>query len=150
VPDQFSLEAFQKLEHGKKDRDPIMAEIILASSHNPWSPIARMVDWNDLGDGSIFNKIKKEGTNPTEVWKSAKRVRTEYRKAIQYSLDSLTEWVQRYGDDNTVTLNAMKIQIKTISARSNHPLIAPPAATDASLKQDTHGAEHGAWPRRPR
>ncbi|WP_327692875.1 sulfatase [Streptomyces sp. NBC_00459] len=102
VPDQFSMEAFQKLEHGKKDRDPIMAEIILASSHNPWSPIAHMIDWNDLGDGSVFNKIKAEGTNPTEVWKSAKRVRTEYRKAIQYSLDSLVQWVQRYGDDNTV------------------------------------------------
>ncbi|WP_329281016.1 sulfatase [Streptomyces sp. NBC_01451] len=102
VPDQFSLEAFQKLEHGKKDRDPIMAEIILASSHNPWSPIAHMIDWDDLGDGSVFNKIKAEGTNPTEVWKSAKRVRTEYRKAIQYSLDSLVQWVQRYGDDNTV------------------------------------------------
>lgn len=43
-----------------------------------------------------------EGTNPTEVWKSSKRVRTEYRKAIQYSLDSLTQWVQRYGDDDTV------------------------------------------------
>ncbi|MGW7257653.1 sulfatase [Streptomyces sp. NPDC054834] len=102
VPDQFSLEAFQKLEHGKKNRDPIMAEIILASSHNPWSPVAHMIDWKDLGDGSVFYKIKKEGTNPTEVWKSAKRVRTEYRKAIQYSLDSLTQWVQRYGDDNTV------------------------------------------------
>ncbi|WP_405539899.1 sulfatase [Streptomyces sp. NBC_00075] len=102
VPDQFTLEAFQKLEHGKKDRDPIMAEIILASSHNPWSPIARTIDWNDLGDGTVFNKIKAEGTNPTEVWKSAKRVRTEYRKAIQYSLDSLTQWVQRCGDDNTV------------------------------------------------
>ncbi|MFF7972360.1 sulfatase [Streptomyces sp. NPDC007905] len=102
VPDQFSLEAFQKLEHGKKNRDPIMAEIILASSHNPWSPIARTIDWKDLGDGSVFYKIKKEGTNPTEVWKSAKRVRTEYRKAIQYSLDSLTQWVQRYGDKNTV------------------------------------------------
>ena len=102
VPDQFSLEAFQKLEHGKKNRDPIMAEIILASSHNPWSPIAHMIDWKDLGDGKIFYQIKKEGTNPTEVWKSAKRVRTEYRKAIQYSLDSLTEWMQRYGDDKTV------------------------------------------------
>ncbi|MEU9454078.1 sulfatase [Streptomyces sp. NPDC048277] len=102
VPDQFSLEAFQKLEHGKKNRDPIMAEIILASSHNPWSPIAHMIDWKDLGDGKIFYKIKKEGTNPTEVWKSAQRVRTEYRKAIQYSLDSLTQWMQRYGDDNTV------------------------------------------------
>ncbi|GAA3901397.1 hypothetical protein GCM10023084_62300 [Streptomyces lacrimifluminis] len=102
VPDQFTLEAFQKLEHGKKDRDPVMAEIILASSHNPWSPIAHMIDWDDLGDGSVFHKIKEEGTNPTEVWKSAERVRTEYRKAVQYSLDSLIQWVQRYGDDNTV------------------------------------------------
>lgn len=102
VPDQFSLEAFQKLEHGKKNRDPIMAEIILASSHNPWSPIAHTIDWNDLGDGTVFEQIKKEGTNPTEVWKSQERVRTEYRKAIQYSVDSLTQWMQRYGDKNTV------------------------------------------------
>jgi 2,3-bisphosphoglycerate-independent phosphoglycerate mutase len=29
-------------------------------------------------------------------------VRTEYRKAIQYSVDSLTQWMQRYGDENTV------------------------------------------------
>jgi len=102
VPDQFSLQSFERLEYGKKNRDPIMAEIILASSHNPWSPIAHTIAWNDLGDGSIFYKIKKEGTNPTEVWKSAKRVRTEYRKAIQYSVDSLTQWVQRYGNKNTV------------------------------------------------
>ncbi|MGW3288790.1 sulfatase [Streptomyces sp. NPDC001002] len=102
VPDQFSLESFQKLEYGKKNRDPIMAEIILASSHNPWSPIAHTIPWEDLGDGTIFNQIKKEGTNPTQVWKSAKRVRTEYRKAIQYSVDSLTQWMQRYGNKNTV------------------------------------------------
>jgi hypothetical protein len=102
VPDQFSLEAFQRLEHGKKDREPIMAEIILASSHNPWSPIARMVDWDDLGDGSVFHQIKKEGTDPKEVWKDPERVRTEYRRAIEYSLHSLTEWVERYGTDDTV------------------------------------------------
>lgn len=102
VPDQYSLESFERLEHGKENRDPIMAEIILASSHNPWSPIAHMIDWDQLGDGSVFEQIKKEGTDPKEVWKSAKRVRTEYRKAIEYSLQSLTEWVERYGDDNTV------------------------------------------------
>ncbi|MCD7444643.1 sulfatase [Streptomyces lincolnensis] len=102
VPDQFSMEAFQRLEHGKKDRDPIMAEIILASSHSPWSPVAHMIDWDDLGDGSVFHRIKKEGTNPTEVWKDPKRVRTEYRKAVEYSLHSVIEWLQRYGDDNTV------------------------------------------------
>ncbi|MFD5132480.1 alkaline phosphatase family protein [Streptomyces olindensis] len=102
VPDQFSMEAFQRLEHGKKDREPIMAEIILASSHNPWSPIARMIDWEDLGDGSVFHRIKKEGTNPTEVWKDPEKVRTEYRKAVEYSIRSLTEWVERYGDEDTV------------------------------------------------
>ncbi|WP_217208411.1 sulfatase [Streptomyces sp. AC550_RSS872] len=102
VPDQFSLEAFQRLEHGKKDREPIMAEIILASSHNPWSPIARMIDWDDLGDGSVFHQIKKEGTDPAEVWKDPERVRTEYRRAIEYSIHSLTQWVERYGTDDTV------------------------------------------------
>lgn len=102
VPDQFSLEAFERLEHGRKDRRPIMAEIILASSHNPWSPIARMIDWDDLGDGSVFHEIKKEGTDPKKVWKDPEKVRTEYRRAIEYSLRSLIEWVERYGDEDTV------------------------------------------------
>ncbi|MFH9011964.1 sulfatase [Streptomyces sp. NPDC017943] len=102
VPDQFSMEAFQRLEHGKKDREPIMAEIILASSHNPWSPVAHMIDWEDLGDGSVFHRIKKEGTDPKEVWKDPEKVRAEYRKAIAYSIRSLTEWMRRYGDEDTV------------------------------------------------
>ncbi|MFE0516478.1 sulfatase, partial [Streptomyces sp. NPDC058964] len=102
VPDQFSLEAFQRLEFGKKDRGPMMAEIILASSHNPWAPVAHMIDWNGLGDGSVFERIKEEGKDPKEVWKNAESVRTEYRNAIEYSLRSLTEFVERYGDENTV------------------------------------------------
>ncbi|MFE9835598.1 sulfatase [Streptomyces sp. NPDC005551] len=102
VPDQFTLEAFERLEHGRKDREPMMAEIILASSHNPWAPVARMVDWDDLGDGSLFEQIKMEGKDPKEVWKNPDDVRTEYRKAIEYSLHSLIEYVERYGDENTV------------------------------------------------
>ncbi|MFC1231597.1 MULTISPECIES: sulfatase [Streptomyces] len=102
VPDQFTMEAFERLEHGRKDRQPIMAEIILASSHNPWSPNARMIDWDDLGDGSVFHGIKKEGTDPAEVWQDPEKVRTEYRKSIEYSLRSLTEWMERYGDEDTV------------------------------------------------
>ncbi|WAZ19444.1 sulfatase [Streptomyces cinnabarinus] len=102
VPDQFSLEAFERLEHGKKDREPIMAEIILASSHNPWAPVARMIDWEDLGDGKVFHKIKEEGKDPKEVWKNPDDVRAEYANAIEYSLRSLVEYVERYGDDDTV------------------------------------------------
>ncbi|MFJ5774071.1 sulfatase [Streptomyces sp. NPDC093094] len=102
VPDQFSLEAFERLEHGRAGREPIMAEVILASSHNPWSPIPRMIGWDDLGDGSVFHGLKAEGKDPAEVWKDPGSVRTEYRRAIEYSLRSLTEWLERYGDDDTV------------------------------------------------
>ncbi|OXY92493.1 sulfatase [Streptomyces diastatochromogenes] len=102
VPDQFSLEAFERLEFGRKDRGPLMAEIILASSHNPWAPVAHMLDWKDLGDGSVFHRVKKEGKDPKEVWKNPESVRTEYRNAIEYSLHSLIEFVRRYGDRNTV------------------------------------------------
>ncbi|MET9973279.1 sulfatase, partial [Streptomyces sp. NPDC006356] len=42
------------------------------------------------------------GTDPKEVWKDPERVRTEYRRAIEYSIHSLTEWVERYGTDDTV------------------------------------------------
>ncbi|MFE0677553.1 sulfatase [Streptomyces sp. NPDC058867] len=102
VPDQFSLEAFERLERGKKDREPIMAEIILASSHNPWAPVAHMIDWEDLGDGSVFHGIKEQGKDPKEVWKDPDSVRAEYANAIEYSLRSLVEYVERYGDDDTV------------------------------------------------
>ncbi|MEV0173640.1 sulfatase [Streptomyces sp. NPDC050803] len=102
VPDQFSLEAFERLEHGRKNRDPIMAEIILASSHNPWAPVARMIDWEELGDGSVFHGIKEDGKDPKEVWKSPDSVRAEYANAVEYSLRSLVEYVERYGDDDTV------------------------------------------------
>ncbi|CAL9359300.1 hypothetical protein SUDANB96_00630 [Streptomyces sp. enrichment culture] len=102
VPDQFSLEAFERLEHGRADREPIMAEIILASSHNPWAPLARMIDWEDLGDGSVFHGIKAQGKDPEDVWKDPAGVRTEYRRAVEYSLRSLTGWLERYGDDDTV------------------------------------------------
>jgi hypothetical protein len=102
VPDQFSLGAFECLEHGRKDRAPVMAGIILASSHNPWATVARTVGWDDLGDGSVFHGTKKEGKDPKEVWKDSESVRSEYRKAIQYSLRSVTEWLERYGDEDTV------------------------------------------------
>nr|BBJ49879.1 hypothetical protein SAVMC3_25080 [Streptomyces avermitilis] len=41
VPDQYSLAAFERLEHGKKHSKPLMSEIILTSSHNPWAPSRR-------------------------------------------------------------------------------------------------------------
>ncbi|MFD9973093.1 sulfatase [Streptomyces sp. NPDC059017] len=102
VPDQYSLSAFERLEHGKPGRGPMMAEIMLASSHNPWAPIPRTLGWDEIGDGSVYDAVKEEGKDPEEVWKDPAQVRTEYRRAIEYSLTSLITYVEKYGDENTV------------------------------------------------
>ncbi|MGW3244878.1 sulfatase [Streptomyces sp. NPDC001070] len=102
VPDQYSLREFEKLEHGKPHDKPLMSEIILVSSHRPWAPIPRMVGWDQIGDGSIYNEINKEGYTPEYVWQDPDRVRTEYRRSIQYSVTSLVEYVKKYGNKNTV------------------------------------------------
>ncbi|REK91861.1 sulfatase [Streptomyces inhibens] len=102
IPDQYSLSAFERLEHGKPDRKPLMSEIILVSSHNPWAPIPKMIGWDELGDGSVYGAIKKAGKDPKEVWKDPAQVRTEYRRAIEYSLNSLISYVEKYGNKNTV------------------------------------------------
>ncbi|RDG37297.1 sulfatase [Streptomyces corynorhini] len=102
VPDQYSMAAFERLENGKKDRKPLMSEIILVSSHNPWAPIPEILDWDEIGDGSVYDSIQRSGKDPKEVWKDRENIRTEYRRSIEYSVNSLVSWVEEYGDKDTV------------------------------------------------
>lgn len=102
MPDQYALEAYQRQVHGKKRDKPLMSEIILTSSHQPWAPIPKMVDWNDLGDGSIFKAIQKAGNKPSDIIADSTRSKQEYGKSISYSVTSLTQWLERYGTDDTV------------------------------------------------
>jgi hypothetical protein len=102
MPDQYALEAFQRLEHGRKRDRPLMAEIILTSSHQPWAPIPRMVGWDELGDGSVFDGIEAAGEKSEDVIADSTKSREEYGKSIQYSVTCLTQWLERYGTDDTV------------------------------------------------
>ncbi|TKA08763.1 sulfatase [Actinacidiphila oryziradicis] len=102
VPDQYTLKAFEQLSYGKKNRGPLMAEIVLATSHNPWSPLPYTIGWNQVGNGSVYTAQKKQGTDPEQVWKSAASVRHEYGKAIQYSVTNLTDFMMKYANKNTV------------------------------------------------
>ncbi|MDX2820490.1 hypothetical protein PV416_05165 [Streptomyces ipomoeae] len=105
MPDQYTLKAFEELEHGKKDRGPMMAEIILTSSHNPWAPIPSTIPEDRIGDGSVYHSLQKaEGKDPKEVWKDPLDVRDEYRKSIQYSVTSLVDFVAKYGSKDTVLI----------------------------------------------
>ncbi|MEV5934684.1 CDP-alcohol phosphatidyltransferase [Streptomyces sp. NPDC052079] len=102
MPDQYALEAFERLEHGRKHDRPLMSEIILTSSHQPWAPIPELVDWEDLGDGSVFDAVQKAGKKSSDVIADSAASRREYGRSIQYSVTSLTQWLERYGTDDTV------------------------------------------------
>ncbi|MFJ1731891.1 CDP-alcohol phosphatidyltransferase [Streptomyces sp. NPDC088254] len=102
MPDQYALESFQRLEHGKDRAKPLMAEIILTSSHQPWAPVPEMVDWKDLGDGSVFDSIEKKGQKASEIINDSGKSRVAYGKSVEYSVTALTQWLERYGTDDTV------------------------------------------------
>ncbi|MFF4468065.1 CDP-alcohol phosphatidyltransferase [Streptomyces sp. NPDC001599] len=102
MPDQYALEAFQRLEHGRKRDRPLLAEVILTSSHQPWAPIPRMVGWDEVGDGSVYDGIEAAGVKAPDIITDSARSKEEYGKSIQYSVTSLTQWLERYGTDDTV------------------------------------------------
>ncbi|BCJ42037.1 hypothetical protein GCM10010168_65860 [Actinoplanes ianthinogenes] len=101
MPDQYALAQFQKFEYSKKNRGPLLAEITLTSSHTPWAPVPTMLDWDQLGDGSVYGPQAKT-TDPKAVWKDDSKIKTEYARSIAYSVDSLIGWAAKYADDNLV------------------------------------------------
>ncbi|MET9252634.1 CDP-alcohol phosphatidyltransferase [Streptomyces sp. NPDC003717] len=102
MPDQYALEAFQRLEHGRKRDRPLMAEVILTSSHQPWAPVPHLVDWDAMGDGAPFGPIAAAGERPADVIPDQAASRRAYGRSIEYSVTCLTQWLRRYGTDDTV------------------------------------------------
>ena len=82
---------------------PLFAEVDLVSSHTPWTRIPRLIDWNDVGDGSIF---KRHAGGPADAAPSSsattQRVRAAYGQSIEYTMNALVSFVQHYGDNNLV------------------------------------------------
>ena len=102
MPDQYTFSMLQRNELAKSSQKPVMAEVDLVSSHAPWSPRPWLVDWNQVGDGSIFAPQPAAGEAPESVWKDPAKIRDAYRDATDYSLKTLISFMQHYGDDNTV------------------------------------------------
>ena len=102
MPDQYVLLALQRLELAKRDRPHVFAEVDLVSSHTPWTRIPRLIDWNDVGDGSIFNSMPVDQLTRAELFGDLERVRAAYGQSIEYTMNALVSFVQHYGDDNLV------------------------------------------------
>ena len=103
MPDQYTLAAFQSRELASVDRAPVMAEIALVSSHIPWAPLPKLVPWDEVGDGRIFNTARTpESAN--DVWRDPKRVPEFYALSVDYTLQTLMSFVTAYAGDNTLLI----------------------------------------------
>jgi hypothetical protein len=101
MPDQYVFAALQRLELARLHRRPVFAEVDLVSSHEPWTFVPRLVDWDRLGNGSIFKRPPNRVATGASLGDSAS-VRAAYGRTIQYTLDALVSFVRRYGNERTV------------------------------------------------
>ncbi|MCQ1574022.1 sulfatase [Neorhizobium galegae] len=103
MPDQFTLEAFERLERPVGHK-PVMAEMALISSHAPWTPIPSLIPWDKVGDGAVFNAQAESGDPPSVVWADPNRVRSQYLTSIDYTLETLGSYMARYGKNTLFIL----------------------------------------------
>ena len=102
MPDQYTLLALQRRELAKRARPPLFAEVDLISSHAPWTRIPQLIPWDDVDDGAIFERLPAEESTKASLFGDAERARAAYGHSIEYSLNTIFSFVQRYGDDNLV------------------------------------------------
>jgi hypothetical protein len=102
MPDQYTLSAFQRFEHGDR---PTMATIALLSSHAPWDPIPRPVPWDAVGDGSVFAGMPSGGKAAESIFsRDPAAVRGDYARSVEYTMGTLVSYVETYGDDDLVLI----------------------------------------------
>ncbi len=104
MPDQYVLQALQRLELARRDRPPVFAEVDLLSSHAPWTRIPRLIPWEDVGDGSVFDRVPVEESTEAALFGDAERARAAYGHSIEYTLSTIVSFVQRYGGDDLVVV----------------------------------------------
>lgn len=99
MPDQYTLAVTDRLLRDTPDPRPLFAQVVLISSHAPWVPVPWMVEWDQVGDGRIFDAMAQEGDPPEVVWRDRDRVRAQYRDAIDYTLQVVMSYAERQADD---------------------------------------------------
>ncbi|SEN53775.1 hypothetical protein SAMN04489859_100914 [Paracoccus alcaliphilus] len=98
MPDQFTLAAADRLLR-QEDGLPLFAQIALISSHAPWVPVPHLIDWDEVGDGSVFSDMAVAGESLQEVWRDRDNIRRHYRMAIDYALKAVTGYALRHADE---------------------------------------------------
>lgn len=101
MPDQYTLSHFEHTVR-RADQRPSMTTMALVSTHAPWTPIPQKIDWDSIGDGSVFDGSLRSG-EPVS-WKYRDKVQGMYAKALDYTLDVIGEFAARYAKDALIII----------------------------------------------
>lgn len=104
MPDQYTLAHLRTAELLPQPRQPVLAELDLVSSHHPWAPLPRMVSWDAVGDGSVFDGMPEQGDTAEQVFSDPDRVQAAYGQSIEYTLEALLSFLTTYRDPDLVVV----------------------------------------------
>lgn len=96
MPDQYTLSTVDRLLPG--DDIPSFAMTALLSSHAPWTPVPRILDWDGIGDGAVFDEDQHVGPDGGAVWANRDVMREQYRLALDYSLEVVFDFAAHHAD----------------------------------------------------
>ena len=125
MPDQFVIEFMHEREVVPHGRDPLFLEMVLTSSHVPWSVVPPLVDWGEMGDGRIFEE--QPPLRFGNFLLSGGQYEAGYLASIEYSLRSITEYLERLpADDSSLAIVLGDHQPRNpIADRSSDPWWVP-------------------------
>ncbi|MEM6760333.1 MAG: sulfatase-like hydrolase/transferase [Pseudomonadota bacterium] len=146
MPDQFTLARYPDLL--PPDPRPDFIQVALISSHAPWTPIADVVAWEEVGDGTVFNEMAARGPTPKALWRNRDNVRDAYRRAVDYALRVTFEHVVRMGPDAPLVIVAGDHQSAGFVAGSDNKDVAVHmiGPTDLLARIDHWGWTEGLIP----
>lgn len=91
VPDQYTLSWLHR-EVLSGGGAPVMAQVDLVTSHNPWPHPPPFVPWAEVGDGSVYACM------PGCAGDGADDVRSRYAASVGYSLQTVVSFAAEHPD----------------------------------------------------
>jgi len=148
MPDQFTFAALDRLLRTDTGGRPLFAQVALGSSHAPWVPVPDLVDWESIGDGSVFDEMALSGDPPDVVWRDRDRVRDQYRLAVDYALRVVFDYAARHAENPPLMIVIGDHQAAGFVALDERPDVPVHVVGPAHLVERTRawGWERGLHP----
>jgi phosphatidylglycerophosphate synthase len=105
MPDQYTFEHLRRTELAKPDRRPVFAELDLVSSHYRWGKLPDLVDWKDVGDGSVFTPMAERGS-AVDGRRDPKTSSRLYGASVEYTWRAIVSFLTTYPDPDRVLIIA--------------------------------------------